>query len=95
MNYTEEITNCYARLEKTIEALNKEAINQVMNLLQEAYKNESKIVGMTGYNGGKLYQMSDYNMHAPINDMQIAEDIHLTFNHMMMSIFHKMVANEK
>ncbi len=39
--------------------------------------------------------MNDYNMHAPINDMQIAEDIHLTFNHMMMSIFHRIVVNKK
>ncbi|WP_408886460.1 hypothetical protein [Lactococcus lactis] len=39
--------------------------------------------------------MSDDNMHAPINDMQIAEDIHLTFNHMMMSIFHRIVVNKK
>lgn len=38
MNYTEEITNYYARLEKTIESLDKEALNQVMNLLQDAYK---------------------------------------------------------
>ena len=183
MNYTEEITNYYARLEKTIESLDKEALNQVMNLLQDAYKKESRIyvcgnggsastashlmndfnkglsydqekkwhvvslndnvatlmaisnddsydkvfskqlegnitkddillaisgsgnskniieavkeVGMTGYDGGKLYQMSDFNMHVPINDMQITEDIHLTFNHMMMSVFYKKVANEK
>ena len=40
-------------------------------------------------------KMNDYNMHAPINDMQIAEDIHLTFNHMMMSIFHRIVVNKK
>lgn len=43
MNYTEEITNYYARLEKTIESLDKEALNQVMNLLQDAYKKESRI----------------------------------------------------
>ena len=40
-------------------------------------------------------KMSDDNMHAPINDMQIAEDIHLTFNYMMMSIFHRIVVNKK
>lgn len=40
-------------------------------------------------------KMSDDNMHAPINDMQIAEDIHLTFKHMMMSIFHRIVVNKK
>ena len=186
MDYITEIKDYYARLEQTIEALDKEAINQVMNLLQEAYQAEArifvcgnggsastashimndfnkglsynqdkkwhivclndnvatimaianddsydkvfskqlegnitkddillaisgsgnskniieaakeakkvgaKIVGMTGYDGGKLYQMSDYNMHAAINDMQVTEDVHLTFNHMMMSIFYKL-----
>lgn len=57
----------------------------------------AKVVGMTGYDGGKLYQMSDFNMHVPINDMQITEDIHLTFNHMMMSVFYKRLRmkNEK
>lgn len=62
--------------------------------MKEAQKVGAKIVGMTGYSGGKLYKMSDDNKQAPINDMQIAEDIHLTFNHMMMSIFHRIVVNK-
>ena len=41
---------------------------------------------MTGYDGGKLYQMADYHLHAPINDMMKAEDIHMTFDHMMATI---------
>lgn len=45
-----------------------------------------KIIGMTGYDGGKLYQMADYHLHAPINDMMKAEDIHMSFDHMMATI---------
>lgn len=44
----------------------------------------NRVVAMTGFNGGKLYAMADYNLHIAVNDMQIAEDIHLIFNHIMV-----------
>lgn len=47
----------------------------------------AKIIGVTGYKGGKLLKAADYHLHAPIDDMQITEDVHLIFNHMMMKIF--------
>jgi len=47
----------------------------------------AKIIGISGYDGGKLKQLSDYNVHVDINDMQIAEDVHMTFVHMMMKVF--------
>ena len=45
-----------------------------------------KIIGMTGYDGGQLYKLSDYHLHAPINDMMKAEDIHMSFDHMMATV---------
>lgn len=48
-----------------------------------------KVIGVTGYDGGKLKQLADYHLDAPIKDMQIAEDIHLMFDHLMMSSFVK------
>ena len=47
----------------------------------------TKVIGMTGYSGGKLRELSDYPLHVAIDDMQIAEDIHMIFNHMIMKIF--------
>lgn len=47
----------------------------------------AKVIGLTGYNGGKLKEMADYKMHVPVEDMQIIEDIHMIFDHMMMRIF--------
>ncbi|MCR4561741.1 MAG: SIS domain-containing protein [Bacilli bacterium] len=46
-----------------------------------------EIIGMTGYAGGKLMGLSDYKMHVPVDDMQIVEDIHMSFDHMIMKIF--------
>lgn len=47
-------------------------------------------IGVTGYTGGKVREMCDISLHADINDMQIAEDIHLVFNHLMMSVLCRM-----
>lgn len=46
-----------------------------------------KIVGITGYDGGKLKELADYRMHVAVNDMQIAEDVHMSFDHMMYCVF--------
>ena len=35
----------------------------------------------------KLKELADYKMHVPVEDMQITEDIHMIFDHMMMRIF--------
>lgn len=45
-----------------------------------------KVIGMSGYDGGQLFKMADYHLHAPINDMMKAEDIHMSFDHMMCTI---------
>lgn len=45
------------------------------------------VIGLSGYDGGKLRQLADHSMHAPIDDMQVVEDVHLVFNHMMMRLF--------
>jgi|SRR5574344_135921 D-sedoheptulose 7-phosphate isomerase len=59
----------------------------VIKAVDYAKKQGCKIIGMTGYDGGALAKMSDYKLHAPIDDMQITEDIHMSFDHMMMQIF--------
>lgn len=46
-----------------------------------------EIVAMTGYDGGKIAKLADYHLHAPIDDMQIAEDLHMGFDHMIMQVF--------
>jgi D-sedoheptulose 7-phosphate isomerase len=58
----------------------------VINAIEYAKTIGAKTIGMTGYNGGRLKEMSDYQMHVPINDMQITEDIHMHFDHMMMKV---------
>ncbi len=53
------------------------------------------VIGISGYSGGELYELADYHMHVPVNDMQIAEDIHLTFDHMMCRVLKKRLTNNE
>lgn len=83
----------YAQLENKLQA--KDLVIAIsgsgnsMNIIkavQYAKTVGCKVVGMTGYSGGKLKELADYHMHVPIDDMQIAEDLHLSFNHMMYRV---------
>lgn len=60
----------------------------VVNAAEYAKESGAKVVGITGYKGGKLKELADYKMHVDECDMQIDEDIHMTFDHMMMKIFY-------
>lgn len=61
----------------------------VINAVEYAKEQGCKVIGLTGYDGGKLMPLSDVAMHVPINSMQITEDIHMIFDHLMMSVFYE------
>ncbi len=61
----------------------------VVRAIQYANENGGVTVGLTGYNGGKIKQFSKYNVHVPIDDMQIIEDLHMVLDHCMMKILCK------
>lgn len=58
----------------------------VLKAIEYANANGGITVGLTGYSGGKLKEMAKHNVHIPINDMQIAEDLHMVLDHCMMKI---------
>lgn len=63
--------------------------SNVIKALQYANENEGISIGITGYDGGIVKQISQYNVHIPIKDMQISEDLHLILDHCMMNILCK------
>lgn len=67
----------------------------ILNAVDYAKSQGVKVVGLTGYNGGKLKELSDYHMHVDENDMQIVEDVHMTFDHMMMKIFYNYLVHNQ
>jgi D-sedoheptulose 7-phosphate isomerase len=41
------------------------------------------------YDGGKLKKITTHSIHANVNDMQVAEDMHMVFTHLMMKVLRK------
>ncbi len=64
----------------------------VLNAVEYAKEQGAKVIGLTGFGGGKLKELSDVSLHVPVNSMQITEDIHMVFDHLMMSIFYRSLA---
>lgn len=56
----------------------------VVNAVRYAKEVGAKVVGVTGYDGGEVKKSADYQLHVPIDNMQITEDVHMMFDHMMM-----------
>ena len=59
----------------------------IIKAVDVAHKHGAKVVAISGFKGGKLREMSDFHMHADIENMMVSEDIHMTFCHMMYTIF--------
>ncbi len=59
----------------------------VIKAVEYARSQGCKIIGMSGYSGGILKELSDISLHVPVDDMQITEDLHIVMNHLMMSVF--------
>lgn len=58
----------------------------VIKAIEFANENGGVTIGLTGYNGGRLKEIAHYNVNVPIDDMQIAEDLHMVLDHCMMQI---------
>jgi D-sedoheptulose 7-phosphate isomerase len=58
----------------------------VLNAIEYAKAVGAGTIGITGYTGGKLNRITDYHMDANADDMQIAEDVFMIFDHMMMRV---------
>lgn len=64
----------------------------VLYAAEYAKKQGNTVIGMTGFRGGQLKEICDVCLHAPINSMQITEDIHMIFDHLMMSVLYETLA---
>ena len=61
--------------------------HNIVKAVQYANEVGAEVIGLTGYAGGKLKNMANINVHVPIEDMQITEDMHMSFVHVAMQIF--------
>jgi D-sedoheptulose 7-phosphate isomerase len=56
----------------------------VIRAVEYANLNGAVTLGLCGYRGGKLKQIAQHTVWADIDDMQLAEDFHFMFGHMVM-----------
>jgi D-sedoheptulose 7-phosphate isomerase len=61
----------------------------IIHAIEYAKQEGIRTLGITGFDGGKLKQIVDVSLHVPINNMQITEDIHMVFDHLMMTVLHQ------
>lgn len=56
----------------------------VLDAVRYAKRSEVFTIGITGFSGGILSDIADLSLIVPIHDMQIVEDFHTIFSHMLM-----------
>lgn len=65
----------------------------VIRALNYAHLNHAVSLGLCGYDGGQVKKIVQHAIHVPINDMQVVEDVHAVFCHIVMQTlcgyFHK------
>jgi len=58
----------------------------IIKAIEYANQLSNITIGITGYGGGKLREITTYSVNANRNDMQISEDVHMILVHLMMKM---------
>ena len=68
----------------------------LIKAIEFAKENEIKTVGITAFDGGKLKQVADYNIHVPTEKGEYgpAEDVHMILDHLIGAYLTRMVKEE-
>jgi len=56
----------------------------VLKAIEYANSNGAETLAVVGYDGGKLMTLAQHSVWVPSFDMQLCEDVHLMFGHMVM-----------
>lgn len=60
--------------------------SNVLKAIDAARRARGRVLGIVGYDGGKMMPMCDHSVWIPSFDMQLCEDVHLMFGHMVMKM---------
>ena len=61
----------------------------ILNVAEYANANSMKVISLTGFNGGELRKFTDIMANVPVENMQITEDIHLSFGHFVLEFIYR------
>jgi D-sedoheptulose 7-phosphate isomerase len=57
-------------------------------------ENGAVTIGLVGYKGGRLAKSAEVVIHAPVNDMEITEDIHTIIFHVIKQEINRRIKGE-
>ena len=67
----------------------------LIEAIKTAKKIGVKVVSLTGFNGGKLSKLSDFNLNFPIANYGIVEDCHITIMHYLSQYLRNLEIKKK
>jgi len=53
----------------------------IVRAVEFTHSRGGKVIGMSGFDGGKLKQLADIPLHVPVNIYEVVEDVHSIFCH--------------
>ena len=56
----------------------------ILEAARYAKENGLVVIGITGFNGGKLKEIADYNAHVELDSYEVCEDVHSIFGHFLV-----------
>lgn len=56
----------------------------IVRAVEYANRAQANTICLTGFDGGKIREMAQCSVHIAIDDMQVAEDLHLVFIHVTL-----------
>jgi D-sedoheptulose 7-phosphate isomerase len=87
--FVEQLKNFFQEGDVVIGISGSGNSKNVLNAIDYANNNGGITIGWTGFSGGNLKEISHYSINANIDDMQISEDLHMIFTHLIMKILRK------
>ena len=67
----------------------------VVRAINYANSKGAETISLTGYSGGILKNISKHTLHMPIDNMQIAEDLHMIMFHLTVSLLFQTLVDER
>jgi D-sedoheptulose 7-phosphate isomerase len=58
----------------------------ILKVIETAHQMQIKVIGLTGFKGGKMKDMTDICLVVPSDSMEMIEDIHLIINHILAGL---------
>jgi len=58
----------------------------ILKALETARQMQIKVIGLTGFKGGKMKAMTDICLVVPSDSMEMIEDVHLIINHILAGL---------